>query len=619
MTVGNHLYRKLARHPGFWRVDGVGSLHDNGPLGARVKIQLSGIKEEFLDDPYCIESENGKKLDYLEHVASLQDFKVGTIWRDGSRVRRSTPHGAYEINTLNARFMKLGVDASFGQTYKGPLIPEAQFITGETRKNLLHSHYAQIPTLNNQEIDWLIIPCTEILRFYYGASRRLLSSIIQGKFSDYFSQELSRLESDKAVLHVKTRLSRKEAAVLARELFCPEKLYPIRRVHNYLSALSAKNSTLQKNIPLTIQSRFPFSDKTKISVSGKAIRLIPENQSASPQRALLVMEIFHCSYPFPFNRLVLESEKPFDSSGTDGEGLGTEHGARFTPEFEKDEDDNTLDLDSNVNADGRLKRLSEIIPTNQLGGIDNIKFEHSRPKNQSTYNEESLSTTVPVTGFTQNDGGYSADGKGNLGISHFLSHTSVARDLSVFLEMLTNIRSKKGADGWGIKTISFKEGVTLDGECICSFPLKVGKRRRWHLVTGENSETRPRQVILAEFIYAKEYIFYLIEMELQPDDSKQCTIIIKTKNLEPLKETTFDNFLKLSAIQRRWISPNHSWETTEYKKSAAELLSEIEIYRINHPKATKRDNKPPQTGTYIDPEKWADYLIEKIQELMNFD
>src|SRR5690606_3794389 len=161
-TLGSHLYRKLARHPGLWRVDGIGALHDRGRLGARVNIQFSEIHADFIDDPYSVDAETGVKLNYLEHVATLQDFKLGTIWRDGKRVRRAPPYGAYEINTKHARFMRLHADANFGNDYRGQLIPEDQFITGDTRKNLLYSHYAQIPILNNKNIEWLIISCTEI-------------------------------------------------------------------------------------------------------------------------------------------------------------------------------------------------------------------------------------------------------------------------------------------------------------------------------------------------------------------------------------------------------------------------------------------------------------------------
>lgn len=617
-TLGSHLYKKLARHPGLWRVDGIGALHDQGHLGARVNIQFSEIFTDFIDKPYAHNAATGAKLNYLEHVATLQDFKVGTVWRDGKRVRRAPPCGAYEINTAHARFMRLNTDANFGKNHRGKLIPEGQFITGETRTNLLFCHYAQIPVINNKDIDWLIVPCTEILRFYYGASRRLISSILQGRTEDFYSPERSRIVNGKATLHVRKRLSRKEAAVLARDKFSPENLNSIQRVHNYLSALSANNRATQRNLPLTIQSRFPFSDKTKLTVSGIALFPTSETGNALSKKVLFVMEIFHCGYQFPFDTLVLESDKPFDSKTASSGELGSENGPRFSPDFEDDEEEDPLDLDSQIKADARLKRLSEIIPTNQLGGIDNIRFEHSRPKQGSKGNQPTPEALISISGLTQNDGDYSEDGKGNLGVSHFLSHSDVARDLSVFLEMLNYIRRKKKPDEWNIRTISFTESTTIDGECICSFPRKIGKRRRWHLVSDGGSTLRPRQVVLAEFSHKNDLTFYLAEMELQPDDSKQCTIIIKTKNGEKLDEDAFNKLLKLSALQRRWLSPNHKWEDPEHKLAASKLLTAIDIYRLNHPKASKQNNTL-RSSPHIDPDKWSDYLIEKIQELIGLD
>lgn len=615
--MANHLYKKLARHPGLWRVDGVGALHNGGELGARVNFQLSAIHEEFLSAPYSLSAESGEKLNYLEHVAALQNLKPGTIWRDGKRVRRAPPYGTYEINTKHASFIRLHMDANFGNGYTGSIIPEDQYLTGETRENLLPCHYAKIPVLNSKAIGWLIIPCTEILRFYYGPSARILSSILRGKSEDYYSKSLSRLENGKAILHVKQRLSRKEAAVLARDRFSPENLNAIQRVHTYISKTSANNSLYQRDTPLTIQSRFPFSDNTKLTVSGKEVLIAPGAGSGRPVTALLVMEILHCSYPFPFSTLVLESDKPFGSEGADGEQLKSGNRPRYTPDFAEDEEEDVFELDSEIKADARLKRLSEIIPTNQLGGIDNIRFEHSRPKNGTeggTYNPEAL---ILTEGLTQNDGDYSEDGNGHLGTSHFLSHVDVARDLSVFLEMLNHMRHKKKSDGWNIETISFKDSITRGDEFICSFPTKIGKKRRWHLVLDDGVGVRPRQVVLAEFTCSNDRIFYLAEMELQPDDSKQCTIIIKTKQNQKLEEETFDSLLKLSALQRRWLSPKHKWENDEHKQSASQLFKALDIHRINHPKASKPSES--SAPSRIDPDKWSDHLIEKIEELMNLD
>lgn len=101
-------------------------------------------------------------------------------------------------------------------------------------------------------------------------------------------------------------------------------------------------------------------------------------------------------------------------------------------------------------------------------------------------------------------------------------------------------------------------------------------------------------------------------MELQPDDSKQCTIIIKTKNGEKLDEDAFNKLLKLSALQRRWLSPNHKWEDPEHKLAASKLLTAIDIYRLNHPKASKQNNTL-RSSPHIDPDKWSDYLIEKYK------
>jgi len=618
--MARFVHKRLARHVGIWRVDGVGPIQDRGRLGARATVYFSGIHESSIHDPYRKPALTGETLPLNLHVASLREFKVGTIWRDGGRVRGADPLESreYLADVSRARLVALDERVKLDGVWAESVIPEFQFRFGVNRQYLAPTYYAVVPVLDNPTTQWLVIPCSELLRFYTGVSSRFLASALQGSFDNYVAWSKCREADGRPIVHVKQRLNRKEAAILARAVASADAKEALLGTHKHLSALQVNNNLhVHGKKPLTIRTKFPFQDQTKLVVAGKKICIAKAPYGGSDQWGIFVMELLHCSHPFGFSRYVLESDDPFDTRG-----LGISGGGVQPPQnhpFIEDDEEDELELDD-VPADSKLVRLAVRNYTNQFSGLDFMEIEHWRPKVEQAASQPGPHIEVPVNAFTLEDGANTDEAKGNLGVSEFQNRVEqIDRDLSLFLEMLTYLRQESDLLSWSINTRKFGDGLVQGGECIALFPDKVGKRRTWHKIVEPNGNVRPRQVVVAEVALGENKCFYLLEMELKSGESGQCTILLHTELFAGLDEKTFHTLLRLTAIQNRWPDKHNKWKESGHAKEAKELFQVVQMHRINHPPVPRAKSKKKSNGAEpkLNPEVWSKVLLEKIAELLS--
>jgi len=619
--MAKFIHKRLARHAGVWRVDGVGPIQDRGRLGARVVVYFSGIHESSLHDPYRKPALTGETLHLNLHVASLREFKVGTIWRDGGRVRSADPLESreYSVDVSRARLVALDERVKLDGVWAESVIPEFQFRFGVNRQYLALTNYVIVPVIDNPTTQWLVIPCSELLRFYTGMSSRFLASALQGRFDNYVDWSKCRLVDDRPVVHVKQRLNRKEAAILARAVASVDAKEALLGTHKHLSALQVNNNLhTHAKKPLTIRAKFPFQDQTKLVVAGKKICIAKAPYGGADQWGIFVMELLHCSHSFGFSRYVLESEDPFDTKGL-GIGGGGGQPPQYFPFIEDDEQDE-LELDD-VPADAKLVRLAVRNYTNQFGGLDFMEIEHWRPHVEQATRQLGAHIEVAINALTLENGVNTDEAKGNLGVSEFQNRVEqIDRDLSLFLEMLTYLRQASTSLSWSIHTKKFGDGLVQGGECIALFPDKVGKRRTWHKIIEPNGNIRPRQVVIAEVVLDQGRCFYLLEMELKSGESGQCTIMLHTDLFSGVDEETFYMLLRLTAIQNRWPDKHNKWKESSHAKDATELFQFVQMHRINHPPVPRANSNKRHNGSEpkLNPEVWSKVLLEKITELLSF-
>lgn len=611
--------KHLARHPGIWRVDGIGPIRPSANLGVRATVHFSGLTEAGVIQPYWKSSLSGSTLPLPIHTALLRDFKVGSLWYEGRRIggppKVDVP---FRVDLSRARYVQLGKGIDLDGYWLSSVLPDDNFFLGENRKALASSWYAIVPVIGNRMTQWLVVSAVELLRFYVGVSSRFLSGALEGRLGKYIDWDKRRMEDGRPVLHVKTSLNRKEAAVLGRAVAFPMAEAALFGIHQHLSTIHVNNKLQPERYPkpLGIQAKFPFGGDTELRVFGK--RMCLSKKGGKEQWAVFAMEILHCSRPMGFPGVVLESDDPWGGDGHVGGVPTSQPPPHFNPLLDEEEEDMELD---DVPADKSLPRLVVRSLSNQFGGFDQLTFEHRRPEALSPTNQPGVRVDVPVNALTMEEGNHTEESKGNLGVSDFQSRVEqIDRDLSLFLEMLGALRAATKARRWVIETRKAGDGIISGSELITFFPEKMGKRRTWHLIKEPGGQTRPRQVVWTEIRLGTEGpFFYLLEMELKSGETNgQCTLVLYVNDFQWLDEKTFNELLYLTAVRNRWPDVDNKWKENKHHKLAEALFSKIGIHRINHPKTprAKSSNGEGKAEAILNPKSWSAGFLRKIDELL---
>ncbi|MBS1186623.1 MAG: hypothetical protein H6R04_641 [Burkholderiaceae bacterium] len=604
-------YKKLAKHAGIWRVDGVGYLRDSEHPGSRTVIHFSGLNGVGPHlDPYHSLASNGEHLHFPVHTASLHHFRVGSIWRDGERILRSILlSDRYEIDASRAKLVTLDEEIILNGHAVSTVVPEKYFSLGENRDHLAKTYYVIVPVLRNSRTKWLVIPAAEMLRFYYGTSTRMLTATLRKALDKLYDPKKSRMEEGVPIIHLKRPIFRKEAAVLSRLVASQDARVELKKIRQHIEVTHANNKANKdsEQKPLSIKVSFPFKGITTVYVLGKRMPLT----DAKTEWAVLAMEIMSCSRPFGFSEVTYE----FEELNFRGQGGRTGGGSDIPPKHRGVVDDETESELADVPANKRMPRLIVNQISNPFPSFNQVKTTyHAKGSGNGRHFQRVVD--VDVNKLTMNGGSNSEDAQGNLGINeHQVGPGKIERKLSNFIAMLKHLRSALSGE-WNVTTRELDEGVVENGEWVTFFPLKIGKRRTWHLVLGEDGIKRSRQVVCVEVqSKTKDQYFYLLEMELRPNESGQCTILLYSGEQASVENDTIKELLYLTAMQNRWASSENEWKNDSDAARAKKFFAKIKMARINHPPGARKkdDGKNAMQREEPDPKIWSEKIIEGIK------
>ncbi|HSC69037.1 MAG TPA: hypothetical protein VLC79_15195 [Cellvibrio sp.] len=614
---------RLKKRPGIWRVDGIGTIRPSHQLGSRLTYLFSEIKPEFIDNPYQIKAPTGNVYQMPGHAGWLRLFTPGTLWQEGKKtISPPTLELAITIDTRSCVY-KLPNQVNPDFAPFATLLPETHLNYGDNLAHLNQTLFAliPIPKSNDIRIDWLIIPTAELFRYYVGASSRLLASALTGTTSKLI--ENARLENGEVIIEDKTgTLTRFEACLYGRTLVSAEARETFYGPHKHLVLNRLPNVNTPQ--PLYINSHFPFQGITTLHLTGKKIRL-RNTRTNEDEWAIYVNQIRNCSHPLGFNRLTVNCNGAPHSGA--GGGVGGGHAPR--PPKTDIEDPAVINDDP---ADPNLGRLIVRNPTSFFDQINRIHFQRQY-RGRDYVNGRPYRSNTEVTGHTFEDGKGGA-GSGNQGVDDVdVPAKPLARDMTLFLEMLKHLRIKSKKLGWNITTLGYANNEHIDGETVTSFP-DMEKRLSWYKIfLDENdSEGRPRKVVWTQIKTPKKFI-YLIEMELRPDERGRSSLAITSRDVSEnppeFTKQEFGGLLKLTAAHNGWPPSNKDWKH-KHAKIAKHLFGSFFFERLTHAyavakKITPDDSQPPKAGGQADhadgqhiavnPEEWAQDTLEKIIHL----
>lgn len=218
-------------------------------------------------------------------IGALSLLRIGDIWSNGALA--STPE--YEVAT----FPDVLIDPSSSSTIKagleidsvGFLLPfeEHPWHKGDT-----HSKCVLVDLPDNRQ---LVVPCIEIIRFYFGSSSDLLSRLFHVPLSksDLFVRADHSISGLRMELDLADGIPRASASDVARIAGDP---IAWRAAESISISCARAHAAKKRAYPST---NFPFRGRTDLVASGKWL--------GQDRRTFLVYSLRSCSHAFPFRTL----------------------------------------------------------------------------------------------------------------------------------------------------------------------------------------------------------------------------------------------------------------------------------------------------------------------------
>ncbi len=603
-------YRRLTRHEGYWRVDGVGEISTGSSSGSRVAVYFSKVSGSDLGSDLYRTAEEAK-LRVKFHTASLTDFVIGSIWKDGKRVVQTGPDlEQISVDASSQKSLKLRDGTTMFGGYVPSVVPPTCFQIHNNRMHLASSFMVvvRVPYSNNG-YRWLIIPSTELFRFYTGVTRRLSSAALRGTIDKLVDWSKCRLEGGHPTICARQPLYNVEKVVLARaitsaqaheQLFGPRKYFVQQAVNNRARPPEEQERPC-------IKALFPFDGASTLTVRGTPFYL---GQRGNKVKAFFATEILRCTHRFEHLPPVVELSGLKHKHGLPSDPSG---GPPLSNPISEDDFRTPLQV-SEGSADKRIRRIAILTTQNRFADLDDMQFitHHlDETGTRSRFGED-----AEVTKPTWDEGTYEKEAKGRAGVDNGSHHGTPARQLTHFILMLLHLRAASRPLGWKVSTRTLESQISHGEAVITSFPDVQG--RSWHLTHGENGKRRSRQVVWVEIkLPAKNCYCYLAELELRPKETGHCTAFFYDKQFARFYDTAFDKLLTLTTINNRWPRTNTRWKAGDHKKSADALFATMVLEPVRHPpvrpEATAdKDSNPGTSAGEIDVKRWANDFVEAV-------
>lgn len=223
-------------------------------------------------------------------VAYLRLFRIGDIWQNGINtgfrdlVTRETFDLTIEEGTVEVRPAGLPLNANSDH-------PEYPLPFSAFGGHKEHTH-AQCARIALDERTTLVIPCMELIRFYFGGSGSFLKRLFSGAFAldKLFVKARLNPMTGTANIDLAEDLIGTAAVTVARIAFDKQARSAASWIVNSgVAAAANKNRYYPK-------TTFPFHGRTKLTVDGRWI-------DNGGHRVFLAEQLARCTHPFPFETL----------------------------------------------------------------------------------------------------------------------------------------------------------------------------------------------------------------------------------------------------------------------------------------------------------------------------
>lgn len=283
MQFKEEILQRLTPDPDQWRIDWLGNLDYHTKTGRRRQpfIYVSISK-------HCPNSADVAQCNATMPISLLPELKIGDIWQNGKLVSSPTTVHSFPdllISNATVKTVKAGVEVD-GEF----LLP---FEHHPWHRQHTQSYCVIIKANQNTQ---LIIPCTEMIRFYWGSSGFLMQLLFARVFDEKSFWTHKHFDQETGHLHLKLADSISSACATDIGRMSMSDYSKSCAARIFESCVKA-SSTLQPVYPHT---GFPFIGKTSLTAHGV---WLPSDDS---MRTFVAHRLVTCSHRFPFTSLTYE-------------------------------------------------------------------------------------------------------------------------------------------------------------------------------------------------------------------------------------------------------------------------------------------------------------------------
>lgn len=526
-----------------WRIEWIGGVSYNASVPSDPFIDVGLARLPVGEkNPLSARSRSSQtKRTVRIGVGLLPYISIASVWQQRRPV----------LTDLNTCRRRLFVDTSSCRTVAladlATAIPRSSYLFGVSWPHVRRTLLAAVEQDGDPYA--VLIPTTELIRFYYATSTRLAQALFWGEYGATFNATRSGLVEEGVVrVHLRRWLEDQDAWTLARYVCSPVMQREVRRLYQSLQLYHVNFASSMPEPDQALPCGFPFEGPT--TLQGIFVRL-PGATTASPER-LLILQLERCSAPFPFNRVIVER----DNDSAPGENAADEDlRPAWTKADESVNDRETLAPDR-FQANEEPSRGHEPLRI----GLMAERFEYLRDKRlvkeekivqRYRFLPTNTDGSQMLTGLGTGQGTW---GTSNLQLTKLTTvHTPAAtpakrRDVPVlpasletFVHAIELLRGQRqpcevAFVGGGEKDTS------LGAHVLANFPNHdpaKGKRIAWAWIRKHN---RPRHVAIAE-IRLESRVGYVLEIERTKQE--HATLILARNDFEKVSPREWQAFLLL--------------------------------------------------------------------------
>lgn|GEM_PF-6739708 len=497
-----------------WRITWIGGrLHQRFGLQPEVTVYISRlfpVKNPKGIKPLVAKNLSGLHTEFSARIGYQSLIYIGSVWRNGKNVSNEFKYDEFEKNVDTSKVQTI----SFNQTdQSGHKILPSYPLGKEAYRNLQDSTLIAIPL--NGDPYGLLIPASEIVRFYYLISSSMSQAVYHGLFEKLTD---GKVTFDPVEKHVEFTLSNgvsdKNSPIIARYHSSPYMRDRVKEIHQWAQLNSAGKTEVKSSFTF-----FPFSGKSKLTFQG--IEITTEGN----QKRILCTSLLKCTAPMSFRTAISRKKeaKPKTEVGVDE----PQELASVWPIFSDETDDviNPYEESSKRHVTKTVVEVEERFSSLKYSSIAYRKIMYVSDTVIKVIRDVDATPKEVNTG----DGTHGDSNTRMLELEidvlpeGFVSH--IPERLQMFLDVISSLRNEPG---WSVDTIrvslpdKFKSdktkrevATTKVGIDYLNGLFKISAAKNTWVEIKLGSVIKHRGVIIVEIQYNEKF-WYLFDLEADP-------------------------------------------------------------------------------------------------------